>query len=101
MFLINDLVSAGLSRRQLFASALRARQGSSSELERPARGLGSRAPSHQLLFAGALRQVRAAGAWSCVVPHNFLLPLVAAFGQVAERACRATMPSAHSLRRHG
>ena len=92
MFLINDLVSAGLSRRQLFASALRAWQASSSELSDSVRGLDSRAPSHQLLFAGALRQVRAAGAWSCVVPHNFLLPLAAAFGQVAERACRATMP---------
>ena len=101
MFLINDLVSAGSSRRQLFASALRARQGSSSEQWLPAHGLGSRAPSHQLLFAGALRQVRAAGARSSVVPQNFLLPLAAAFGQVAERACRATMPSAHSLRRHG
>jgi len=101
VFLINDLVSAGLSRRQLFASALRARQGFSSEQSDSARGLGSRAPSHQLLFAGALRQVRAAGARSSVVPHNFLLPLAAAFGQVAERACRATMPSAPSLRRHG
>ena len=92
---------AGSSRRQLFASALRARQASSSELERPARGHGSRAPSDQLLFAGALRQVRAAGARSSIVPDNFLLPLAAAFGQVAERACRATMPLAPSLRRHG
>ena len=97
----NYLVSAGLSRRQLFASAVRARQASSSEQWLPARGHGSRARSHQLLFAGALRQVRAAGAWSCVVPHNFLLPLAAAFGQVAERACRATMPSALSLRQYG
>ena len=94
-------VFAGASRRPLFASIPLASQASSPRSLLPTHGLCSRAPSPQLLFAGALRQVLAVGEKSCVAPaHSLTLP-AAASGQVGEQTYRAISSSPLSFRRYG
>ena len=98
---VRNEVFAGSSRRPLFASIPRASQASSPRTGEPSHGLCSRAPSPQLLFAGALRQVLAVGEKSCVVPaHSLTLP-AAASGQVGEQTYRAISSSPLSFRRYG